>query len=169
MSGRDWQHYVAPDGAFELDLPPGVELELAEQPDEAYYYCSPVPEMGTFSVLCEPSPGSSPQDLLDLERRLGADVTVEANVSTERQGQAVHHLRFRTAETQPRERVEDPSTGRIYDMPEQHIEEIVDVLFWRGERKNIRVGYRVRTDAPAELEDTLDEMAQSFRLLEGTR
>lgn len=167
MHAESWRRYVATDGMFELWLPPGVELSEDETtpPGETYLYWSPQSNLGTFSVFCQPAPGDSPEDLLALERELGTEVTVEIDERLSKESGPVHHLRYRTAETRPRETVRDPVTGSISHLPVRRVVQVAEYLFWRGKSNSISAGYRVDADAPGDLVATFAQMLERFRLL----
>jgi hypothetical protein len=166
-----WQRYIAPDGEFELWLPPGAPLQedATTPPGESYLTWSPRPDLGAFSLLREPAPGRTPGDVLALEKRLGVRVAVEVDESVNREGHRARRLRYRAVERRPRETVEDPATGMRSHLPERQVIEIADYTFWQGEKEAIRVGYRVNADAPADLIATFVQMAERFRLLKALR
>lgn len=168
MREESWRRYVATDGMFELWLPPDAELSEDETapPGETYLYWSPQPNLGTFSVFCQPAPGDSPEDLLALERDLSTEITVEVNERVSRESGPVHRLRYRTAETAPRETVRDPVTGSISHLPARRVVQIAEYLFWHGKSSTVSAGYRVDADAPTDLIATFARMLERFRLLE---
>jgi hypothetical protein len=166
----DWSRHVAADGLFEVYLPPGAALNRgpASEPGGSYLYWSPPAGGGTFSIARAPAPGKTPEELLDLESRLGTDVNIELDETIDWGGQPARRLRYRVVEMRPRETIEDPVTGLRHHLPERRSEEVVDFLFWTG-TEALRAGYRLSVDAPADVAAVFVRMRESFRILEEPR
>jgi len=162
-----WSRYSDEDRLFELLLPPGTQLSLDETaaPGEVYLYWSPAPGMGTFSIHLQPSPDRTAQAFLDLEKEFGRITKIEVNEAVIHNGYPAHHLRFLLHQKFAREVVKDPHTGEIRHMPEREIHELLDFLFFTGEKHAARVGYRLNLEAPLEFHADFRIITQNFRLL----
>ena len=163
----EWEKFLAKDNLFELSLPPAVKLIEDETvpASETYLYWSSPEKNGTFSICRQPAPGPTAESLLELERELGARVTIETDELSNRSGRSAHHLKYRLEEARPRETIEDPITGVLSYLPSRKIKRMAEYIFWQGDRETIRTGYRVHAGADPDLIATFQRMLESFHLL----
>lgn len=165
MTIGTWQRYRDPGGLFELELPAGAMLSAdpSTEPGEIYLFWSPASHAATFTISRSASANDGADPLLDLERELGVDLTVELDRAEQRHGLGIRHIRYRVREQRPRETVDEPASGLPIHLPERSETERVELLFCRGAGSlGASAGYRCRTDIATDELAVLEHMLNSF-------
>ena len=149
---------------FELDeasvtlpVPAGAEFsELAGlEPGSRHLTWAPTPE-GHFMVSAGSSAGHTADGLLAGEAQRGSGLRVESDEPAPLAGEGARRVVFRLTRHRPRELREAPG-GRV-TAPEREVRELSDLLFVPGERRHLRIGYRVEDGAPEPLRAQLARM-----------
>ena len=152
-----WHGVEAAGGAVRVWLPPGEALRDVD----GIAYWSPDPRLGRFTVTSAEDPADG-DELLAAERAAGR-VELEADTAAQRGGLPVRRLRYRVLRHEPREVVDRGEQGPLH-AGDQDVETLADMLFLRVGGRTVRVGYAVRTDAPAALRDLLAQVLDRTRV-----
>jgi hypothetical protein len=153
-----WDAVETASGVVTVLLPPGETLHehdgIAAWPDGA--------GAGRFTVVSGPLAAGGGNELLAAERA-GGEVTVELDESAVRGGLAVRHLRYRARRHEPRVILDGGDAGPIHGGDED-VEYESDFLLITAGQTLVRAGYAVRTDGPASLKETLDQVMRRLRV-----
>jgi hypothetical protein len=139
-------------GEASVTLPVPADAEFSEQdglePGARHLTWAPAPE-GYFMVSAGTSPGHTADGLLAGEAQRGSALRVESDEPAPLAGDGARRVAFRVTQHRPRELREAPG-GRV-TVPERDVRQLNDLLFVPGERRHLRIGYRVEEGAPDEL------------------